>query len=51
MALENRKYWTIVFFSALLQKNKIVDEGDVARVSREIYILKKLRHTKCIYLN
>jgi len=32
----------------ILEKNKIVDKGDLERVSREIHILKLMRHPNII---
>ncbi len=34
----------------ILEKSKIVDQADITRVSREIHILKKLRHPNLIQL-
>jgi len=34
----------------VLEKNKIVDVSDVERVTREIHILKQMRHPNVIQL-
>jgi len=32
----------------ILEKSKILDLGDIERVNREIYILKKIKHPSII---